>query len=81
MAEIRQRRHAGQSRIVAALVERDALDPSLSASEASDIVYTAMSPDVYRIVTVDRGWTPDMDERWLKRVLGSLLRGRDRSRT
>jgi hypothetical protein len=32
-----------------------------------------MSPDVYRILTVERGWTPDMYERWLTRALGSLL--------
>jgi AcrR family transcriptional regulator len=75
MAEIRQQRHTGQSRIVAAIEELDALDPSLPVSEAADIVYAAMSPDVYRILTVDRGWTPDMYERWLSRVLGSLLRG------
>jgi len=74
MAEIRRQRHTGQSRIVAALVDRDALDPNLEVSDAADIVYAAMSPDVYRILTVDRGWTPDMYERWLSRALGSLLR-------
>lgn len=74
MADFRQQRHAGQSRIVAALVERGALDPSLSAAEAADIVYAAMSPDVYRIFTIDRGWTPDMYERWIARSLGTLLR-------
>jgi AcrR family transcriptional regulator len=74
LAEIRQQRHTGQSRIVAALAERDALDPDLSVSEAADMVYAAMSPDVFRILTVDRGWTPDMYERWLSRVLGSLVR-------
>jgi AcrR family transcriptional regulator len=75
MAEIRQQRHTGQSRIAAALAARGALDPNLSESEAADVVYAAMSPDVYRILTVDRGWTPDRYERWLSRVLGSLLRG------
>lgn len=73
MAEIRQQRHTGQSRIAAALAARGALDPNLSESEAADIVYAAMSPDVYRIFTVDRGWTPDMYERWLTRALCSLL--------
>jgi hypothetical protein len=73
MAEIRQQRHTGQSRIAAALAARGALDPSLSESEAADIVYAAMSPDVYRSFTVDCGWTPDLYERWLTRALGSLI--------
>lgn len=74
MAEIRQQRHTGQSRIAAALAARGALEENLSESEAADIVYAAMSPDVYRIFTVERGWTPDRYEGWLTRVLGSLLR-------
>jgi AcrR family transcriptional regulator len=76
MAEIRQQRHTGQSRIAAALAERGVLEPGLAESDAADIVYAAMSPDVYRIFTVDRGWTPDMYERWLARALGSILGGR-----
>src|SRR6516165_3964374 len=36
LAEIRRQRHTGQSRIVAALVERHALDPDLDPSRAAD---------------------------------------------
>ena len=73
-AEIRRQRHVGQSRIVAALDGIGALDPDLAPADAADIVYMAMSPDVHRILTVERGWTGDKYERWLTRALGALLR-------
>jgi hypothetical protein len=62
------------ARIVAAIADRDALDPELSLSDAQDIAYAALSPEVHRILTVERGWTADQYERWLTRILGSLLR-------
>ena len=74
MEEIRRQRHAGQSRMVAALSARDALDPGLTFSEAADITYAAFSPDVHYILTVERGWTAEQYERWLVRSLGALLR-------
>jgi AcrR family transcriptional regulator len=74
MNEIRRQRFEGQSRIVAALSARDALDPDLKFSEAVDITYVALSPDVHRILTVERGWTADQYEQWLVRSLGALLR-------
>ncbi|HTJ76238.1 MAG TPA: helix-turn-helix domain-containing protein [Acidimicrobiales bacterium] len=73
LAEIRRQRHRGQSRIVAALVARNALDPSMDPAEAADIVYVLMSPDTYRTFTVDRGWTTEQYRRWLGRSLRALL--------
>ena len=81
MAEIRQQRHTGQSRIIAALASRDALDPGLDLSEAADMAYAVLSPDVHRILTIERGWTPDQYERWLSRSLGALLRPGTRQNT
>jgi AcrR family transcriptional regulator len=73
LAEIRRQRHTGQSRIVAALEASGALDPSLDTSEAADIVYALLSPEVHRILTVERGWPADRYERWIARCLGTLL--------
>jgi AcrR family transcriptional regulator len=73
LAEIRRQRHTGQSRIVAALQARGALDPGLDTSEAADMVYALLSPDVHRILTVERGWPADRYERWIARTLTSLL--------
>ena len=74
LAEIRRQRHTGQSRIVAALAERDALDPDLDPAQAADMVYAYMSPDVHRILTIERGWTSQDYESWAVRCLRSLLR-------
>jgi AcrR family transcriptional regulator len=72
--EIRRQRHTGQSRIAAALAALDALDPELEYSDAADIAYTVLSPDVHRILTTERGWTAAQYEQWLVRSLGLLLR-------
>src|SRR5215471_2977369 len=74
MQEIRRQRHAGQSRIVAALSALDALDPDLAYSDAADMAYAVLSPDVHRILTTERGWTAEQYEQWLIRSLGLLLR-------
>jgi len=73
LADIRRQRHTGQSRIVAALEARDALHPALDPAEAADVVYALLSPDVHRILRVERGWNPDRYERWIARSLASLL--------
>ena len=74
MGDIRRQRREGQSRIVAALSDLGALDPSLDRSEAIDITYVALSPDVHRMLTVERGWTADQYEQWIIRSLEMLVR-------
>lgn len=76
LAEIRRQRHTGQSRIVAALLDRGALDPSLKPAEAADFVYLLWSPDAHWILTVERGWTPEQYEAWLSRSLHRTLLAR-----
>ena len=73
LAITRQQRHTGQSRIVEALMAGGALRPGLSASEAADVVYTLMSPEVHRILTTERGWNPDQYESWLAFALRTQL--------
>ena len=74
LAEIQRQRHTGQSRIVTALAARGALDPDLDKTEAADIAYALLSPDMHRILTLERGWPADRYERWIARSLGALLR-------
>jgi AcrR family transcriptional regulator len=74
MDDMRQQRLTGQSRIVDALAELGALDPDLQVADAVDIAYVALSPDVHRILTVERDWTADQYEQWLVRSLSQLLR-------
>ena len=74
LAQIRRQRHTGQSRIVMALESTGTLDPDLDTSEAADIVYALLSPDVHRILTLERGWPADRYQQWIARSLSTLLR-------
>lgn len=73
-----QRRHLEANRRAAqALADRNALRPGLTVDEATDILYTLTSIDVYRSFVTDRGWPTDQYERWLVRVARHELLGRD----
>jgi AcrR family transcriptional regulator len=69
----RQQRLNGQSRIAEALAERHALAAGIDQAMAADIVYVLMSPDVYRVLTVERSWSADQYEEWLAAALCALL--------
>jgi AcrR family transcriptional regulator len=75
LAETRRQRHTGQSRIAAALAAIRALDPEVDETEAADMIYAMLSPEVHRILTVERGWPADRYERWIARALGALMAG------
>lgn len=69
----RRQRHQGQSRIVRELARRKALRAGLTQKAAGDIIYTVMSPEVYRLLTVERGWNEDDYEAWLARTLRTQM--------
>ena len=73
LTEIRRQRLTGQSRIVEALRGRSALANGLDPADAADTVYALMSPELYRILTVERGWPADRYENWLAGALKALL--------
>lgn len=73
-----QRRHLDANRRAAqALATRNALRPGLTVDEATDILYTLTSTDVYRSLVTERGWSPDRYERWLFHVARDELLGDD----
>jgi AcrR family transcriptional regulator len=69
LAEQTRQRHRGQARIPRSLAQAGALRPGLSEREAGDIIHALMSPEVYRLLVGDRGWTPERYERWLTGIL------------
>jgi AcrR family transcriptional regulator len=73
LADNRQQRADGQSRVVAALRHIGALTPSLTDAMALDIVYALMSPELHWALTDDRGWSHDRYEQWLVGALCSML--------
>jgi AcrR family transcriptional regulator len=73
LADYQQARDEGQGRIVRALARSRALRPGLREREAADIVHALMSPELYRLLVVDRGWPPERYEKWLARLLADQL--------
>jgi len=69
-----QQRQQGQGQIARALARAGALRPGLRERDAADIIHALMSPEVYRLLTGDRGWSTEKYEQWLGRTLiGQLL--------
>jgi len=71
--EIREQRDRGQGQIARALARAGALKPGLREREAADLIHALMSPEVYRLLVGDRGWTPERYERWLATTLTHQL--------
>jgi hypothetical protein len=45
----------------------------LSERDAVDALYAIGSPETYRLLTVDRGWSPARFERWYADTMARLL--------
>jgi AcrR family transcriptional regulator len=73
LGEIQQQRSHGQSRIARTLARNGALRADLRERDAIDIVHAVMSPEVYRLLVVDRGWSPKRYEEWLATTLRQQL--------
>ena len=73
LADIRDQRGRGQRQIVRALARRKILQPGLSARDAEDRVHAVMSPEVYRLLVVDRRWSADRYRTWLGATLAQQL--------
>jgi AcrR family transcriptional regulator len=69
LAQVQQQRDQGQGQIVHALVRNRALRPGLHENEAADLVHALMSPQMYRLLVIDRHWTPEKYRQWLAATL------------
>jgi AcrR family transcriptional regulator len=68
-----QHRQQGQAQIARVLARAGALQPALRERDAADIIHALMSPEVYRLLVGDRGWSTSKYAQWLKRTLVSQL--------
>lgn len=73
LAEYTRRRDAGQGQIARLLARPPALRPGLKERDAADIIHALMSPELYRLLVIDRGWTPRRYEQWLAEALAAQL--------
>ena len=73
LGEIRQQRDQGQGQIARSLSRAHALKPGLRERDAADLIHALMSPEVYRLLVGDRGWTPARYKQWLTTTLTQQL--------
>jgi AcrR family transcriptional regulator len=66
-------RHEVQSAAAAALLDKPGALGDITAEHAADVLYGVLSPDVYRLMVKNRGWSLAAFERWTFEVLASQL--------
>jgi AcrR family transcriptional regulator len=69
LGELRQQRDRGQSQIARSLARARVLKPGLRERDAADLIHALMSPEVYRLLVGDRGWTAERYQQWLAATL------------
>lgn len=67
--ELQRQRSQGQRQIARALRRNGSLRDGLDEQEAADIIHALMSPELYRLLVVDRAWTPEKYDQWLAATL------------
>jgi AcrR family transcriptional regulator len=65
----------GQRELVRIVAAGGSLRKGFSADKAADSLFALGSPEIYRLLTVDRGWTPARFERWYADALTRILLG------
>jgi len=66
-------RFAGQRELLGVLTRGDNLREGLTKKIAADILFTIGSPETYRLLVTDRGWSGDRFERWYSETVAQLL--------
>jgi AcrR family transcriptional regulator len=72
-ADYQRQRAEGQGKVARSLARAGALRPGLRGRDAADIIHALMSPELYRLLVIDRGWLPDRYEQWLVSTLADQL--------
>jgi AcrR family transcriptional regulator len=73
LVDYQKMRAGGQGRIARSLARAGALRPGLRERDAADVIHALMSPELYRLLVIDRGWPSERYQRWLARILADQL--------
>jgi AcrR family transcriptional regulator len=73
LADYQRQRDDGQKRIARSLARAHTLRTGLRERDAADVIHALMSPELYRLLVIDRGWPPERYEQWLARTLADQL--------
>lgn len=69
LGKIARQRQDGQQRIARSLARSKALRPGMRERDAADVIHALASPEVYGLLVLDRGWSGERYETWLKAIL------------
>jgi AcrR family transcriptional regulator len=72
-ADYQRQRAEGQGRVARSLARAGALRPGLRERDAADLIHALASPELYRLLVVDRSWPVDRYEKWLVTTLDAQL--------
>ena len=72
-ADYQRQRAEGQGRFARSLARSRALRSGVRERDAADIIHALASPELYRLLVVDRGWSQDRYEKWLLSTLAAQL--------
>lgn len=73
---VNRERMIGAGAIVGHLADTGGLRADVDPDRARDLVWTLISPEVYELLVIDRGWSHDEYERWLGGALTDALAAR-----
>jgi hypothetical protein len=70
--------HPAAPRVVSHATSTSDTSSTVDLETAADILYALGSPETYRLLVVDRGWSASQFERWYGQTLERLLLDRIR---
>ncbi len=77
IAAMLKQRHAGRFKdtqlLAESLGEKHALAPGMTVARAGDLIWALSGAELYRMLVVERGWSPDEYEAWLASALADAL--------
>lgn len=80
IAAMLKQRQAGRFEDIQTVAEslgnKHALAPGMTVARAGDLVWALSGADFYRMLVIERGWTPDEYEDWLASALSDALLSR-----
>jgi AcrR family transcriptional regulator len=77
IAEIYERRPrarlTNQKAVAKRLAELDALPDGTSVETAADVLWLYTAPEIYRMLVVERKWSPNRYRTWFRAAVGTIL--------
>jgi AcrR family transcriptional regulator len=73
LASVNEQRYAEQGFVARGLVERHALRHGLTETDAHDIIYALMSPELRTVLMKERRWSGDHYQHWLAETMIATL--------